>query len=335
MPLEALMVCVDNSEYMRNGDYPPSRLDAQTDAVNLVCSAKIEQNPENVVGLLTTAGRGARILETSTQDLGRILQSMHEVKMEGSMNLIMALQKAQLALKHRENQYQRPRIVAFVGSPIDASEEALVTLAKKLKKNGVAVDIVSFGELEQNASKLEAFIAAVNSGDNSHLVSIPPGSYIMSDILITSPIIVDGAVDGGAGGSSDAGGAAARADFPFGVDPAADPELAMALRISMEEEQARIAAAQQQAASGAAPDAGASADSGPDASVSDAAKVALAAADAADAADADLYGETGADSGTADMDVVGADEDEEMRLAIEMSLAEEKARKDAEQGKPE
>lgn len=26
MVLEAVMVCVDNSEWMRNGDYPPSRL---------------------------------------------------------------------------------------------------------------------------------------------------------------------------------------------------------------------------------------------------------------------------------------------------------------------
>ena len=38
------------------------------------------------------------------------------------------------------------RIVAFVGSPIDSDEKDLVKLAKRLKKEKVTVDIVSFGE---------------------------------------------------------------------------------------------------------------------------------------------------------------------------------------------
>lgn len=38
------------------------------------------------------------------------------------------------------------RIVAFVGSPIDSEEKDLVKLAKRLKKEKVVVDIVSFGE---------------------------------------------------------------------------------------------------------------------------------------------------------------------------------------------
>lgn len=46
---------VDNSDYMRNGDFVPSRLQAQQDAVNLVCLSKTRSNPENNVGLLTFA----------------------------------------------------------------------------------------------------------------------------------------------------------------------------------------------------------------------------------------------------------------------------------------
>ena len=34
---------------MRNGDYIPTRMEAQHDAVNLICGAKTEQNPENTV----------------------------------------------------------------------------------------------------------------------------------------------------------------------------------------------------------------------------------------------------------------------------------------------
>lgn len=49
---------IDNSEYMRNGDYPPSRFDAQADAVNTVFQTKIDSNPENTVGLISMAGKG-------------------------------------------------------------------------------------------------------------------------------------------------------------------------------------------------------------------------------------------------------------------------------------
>ena len=48
-------ISVDNSEYMRNGDFIPSRLQAQQDAVNMVCHSKTRSNPESNVGLLTLA----------------------------------------------------------------------------------------------------------------------------------------------------------------------------------------------------------------------------------------------------------------------------------------
>lgn len=60
-------------------------------------------------------------------------------------------------------------------------------IAKKLKKNNVAVDIVSFGHEADNEEKLTAFHGAVNSNDNSHLVTVPPGP-VLSDVLIGSPI---------------------------------------------------------------------------------------------------------------------------------------------------
>lgn len=47
-----LIFSVDNSDYMRNGDFVPTRLQAQQDAVNLVCHSKTRSNPENNVGLL-------------------------------------------------------------------------------------------------------------------------------------------------------------------------------------------------------------------------------------------------------------------------------------------
>ena len=96
----------------------------------------------------------------------------------------------------------------------------------------------------ENASKLEALLNAVNSDDNSHLVTVPPGPHVLSDILLSSPIVQgeDGgaggvAMGGGGGGAGGGGGGDGFAEF--GVDPTLDPEFAWALRASMEEERAR------------------------------------------------------------------------------------------------
>lgn len=210
----------------------------------MVCGAKLQQNPENTVGLMTMAGGSPEILVTQTQDIGVILSSLHGLRMRGKIDLKGAILKAQLALKHRQNKVQRQRLIIFVGSCVDASVEELVSLGRRLKKNNVAVDIISFGECEDNDSKLEAFIGAVNLNENSHLLSVLPGPHILSDVVLTSPIIQQEAMDTGYTGSggmssSLSGQMEGTSDFEFGVDPNIDPELAMALRISMEEEKSR------------------------------------------------------------------------------------------------
>ncbi|KAG7673779.1 hypothetical protein Ndes2526B_g02751 [Nannochloris sp. 'desiccata'] len=245
--MEATVVCIDNSEFTRNGDYAPTRFQAQADAVNLLAGAKTQHHPENTVGVMTMGGKTPRVLVTPTPDLGKVLNAMQEMKIEGQVNLATAVQIAQLALKHRENKNQRQRVVVFVGSPIAEEKDALVKIAKKLKKNNVAVDIVSFGSEEENAEKLEAFHGAVNSNGNSHLVTVPPGT-ILSDMLFSTPIFMEEGADGG--GEEGGAPAAPRTNIvdgfdygELGVDPNLDPELALALRVSIEEERARQAAA--------------------------------------------------------------------------------------------
>ncbi|TFY59817.1 hypothetical protein EVG20_g7645 [Dentipellis fragilis] len=236
MPLEATMIVIDNSEYMRNGDYHPTRYEAQSDAVNTLFLAKIDSNPEN-----TELGEIAKALHNASKQLG------------GSVTIQTAIAVAQLALKHRQNKNLRQRIVVLVGSPLEesADERVLVHLAKRLKKNNVALDVVAFGDgIEESGeggrSILRAFVEAANSGDNSHYLAIPTGPHTLSDIINSSTLLaadrnIPEEAMGGAPAA--AGSSTAGANFEFGVDPSLDPELAMALRMSVEEETARQAAA--------------------------------------------------------------------------------------------
>jgi len=246
--LEAVMVCFDNSDYTRNGDYTPSRFASQADAVQSVCDRKTGENVENSVGILCSAGDRIQVLVTPCSDLGRMRAELAKVKIGGSSDLLRGIQTAQLALKHRQNKNQKQRIIAFVGSPVTATERELEVLGKNLKKNNVSLDLVSFGETEENAAKLDKLLGAVNSGDSSHIVTVPVGPKMIIDVLISSPILSNGeeGMGGGEGGGGDDAG------FEFGIDPTQDPELALALRISMEEERAR-----QGVTAPAAPDGGA------------------------------------------------------------------------------
>jgi len=240
MVLESTMICVDNSDFMRNGDFIPTRLQAQQDAVNLVCQCKTRANPENNVGLLTMAGKRIEVLNTLTSEAGRIMAKLHQVEPAGEVSFSSAVRVAHLALKHRQGKNHKMRIVCFVGSPITEDDKDLVKLAKRLKKEKVSVDVVNFGEENVNTEKLNTFITTLNGkeGQTSHLVTVPPGP-VLSDALVTSAVIQGEdagmpGMDGGGGGGGGFGG-----DFEFGVDPAADPELALALRVSMEEQRQR------------------------------------------------------------------------------------------------
>jgi len=280
MVLESTIICVDNSEFMRNGDFLPTRLQAQQDAVGMITQSKLRSNPESNVGLLTLGG--LEVLTTLTTDSGKILAKLTGVQPKGDLNLIPGIKIAHLALKHRLGKNHKMRIVAFVGSPVGADEKDLVKLAKKLKKEKVNVDVISFGEVELNQDVLTKFIETVNGrdGSGSNLVAIPPGPHL-SDALVSSPIL---ASEDGAGGMA-AGGGGGGQGFEFGVDPNEDPELALALRVSMEEQRAR-----QEAQSGGA-----------------------AAAPASDAAGA----ATAAPASAA----AAAGDDDELQRALEMSMA--------------
>ncbi len=49
---------LDTSDFMRNGDYTPSRMESQHDAVTMAIGGKLNANPENTVGLLAYGGKG-------------------------------------------------------------------------------------------------------------------------------------------------------------------------------------------------------------------------------------------------------------------------------------
>jgi 26S proteasome regulatory subunit N10 len=123
------------------------------------------------------------VLVTHTKELGQILDAVHKTStnLGRTASIPTAIAIAQLALKHRQNKNLRQRVIVFVGSPLDDtspdSERALIRLAKKLKKNNVALDVVAFGDGIEEAGEdghsiLRAFVENASSSDNSYVVPL-------------------------------------------------------------------------------------------------------------------------------------------------------------------
>ncbi len=128
-----------------------------------------------------------------------------------------------------------------MGHPLKEDESQFEELGVRIKKNNVAVDVINFAHPE-NVPKLTALVTAANNNGNSHFLDVPLGVSMITDVLIASPIInEDMDVGGGAAVAGSGAGVPAQSQFQDygGVDPNLDPELAMALRISLEEERAR------------------------------------------------------------------------------------------------
>ncbi|PVU85611.1 hypothetical protein BB560_006966 [Smittium megazygosporum] len=228
MVLEATVLIVDNSEWNRNGDFTPNRFQAQIDAIHYLFKLKTQNNPENTVSVLSSAGDSPHVLVTLTNDSGIFLKGIHELKIEGKNNFITSIQIAQLILKHRANKNQRQRIMIFTGSPVTEDEKILTKLAKKLKKNNVSVDVIDICEVPENEYKLREFVTTIDAtgGSNKLLSESLRGMIMQSE-------------SGGAGGEGNFDD-----EMGFGIDPNLDPELALALRMSLEEELARQRAAE-------------------------------------------------------------------------------------------
>jgi len=240
--LEATIIVMDNSESSRNGDYTPTRFGAQADAVNLIYNAKTNANPESSVGLMTMAGSGPEVLTTLTTDMGKILDGIHRTKIKGTAHFSTAINIAALALKHRQNKSQKQRVVVFTCSPISEDEKTIVKLAKKMKKSNINIDIIAFGDPDNDTEKkLREFHEQVKSAEGSFFEIIPPGPNLLSDTLVSTSLLANDGVGGTSGGSAGGDGGMGEGQYEFGVNPEIDPELALALRMSFAEEEARKA----------------------------------------------------------------------------------------------
>lgn len=254
---EATYILLDCSSFARNGDFRGTRWGVTKEVVDLICDCKTRSNVENSVALVSMKYSGAEICLHLT-DQPRWTGAMQELRLShgrGQINIDLAVRKARLALKHRRNDKQTKRIIVIVCSPVHTEAKPLIKCAKELKKNGYYLDIICFGIPEEEETntvkKLQDMVKACDKDNDGHFLHLPDNKSSLRDMVASSPII--GGVGGGFGveqpmqAMNDGAPAAPVPGFEgLDFDPSADPELAMAIRASLEHQRNALAEAEQQ-----------------------------------------------------------------------------------------
>lgn len=243
MSKEATILLIDNSDWCRNGDYVPNRFQSEIAAANIIIENRCETNPENSLGVVTMAGKRVEVITSLTNDESILLGSLSKINLNGECDIITALNICILCLKHRINKNQQQRVILFIGSPIKDTKENLIKIGKKLKKYNVAVDVISFGHVEENRELINTFIKEVNNvnnnSNNSNVLEVPLGCYIMDSLFGSS--IMGGGNDFGQGGQpggagAGAGGAGSNPQNMGGVSDF-ERDMNLAMQMSLQEAQ--------------------------------------------------------------------------------------------------
>lgn len=243
MSQEAIVVCIDNTEFGRNGDFTPSRIASQVDAANVICGTKIQQNPESHVAILLMSEERFTVLSALSREVGKLLSAMSKVKSQGDRtSVVRAAKTSILILRHRPNKNMIQRCVLFVSGQVTDSESELEAVGKQLRKQGICVDVVLMRNDPQGEKVLGKLVAAAN-GDSG--ASGQDGFSTMQSRLLLVPSVSEASnlvdclpqtsVLGGMARSSHGG------DDDMGIDESLDPELAAAIKMSLEEEAQRTA----------------------------------------------------------------------------------------------
>ncbi|KRX99735.1 26S proteasome non-ATPase regulatory subunit 4 [Trichinella pseudospiralis] len=206
------------------------------------CSCNVKMKVMQICGCFS----GVNLINALTQDDGKIYMKLHTLIPRGTANFLNGIRVSQLALKHRYGRTHKGRIIVFLGSPLKNADNEILKVAQRMKKEKIAIDVIAFGEEARKSKKLSLFASIMNSNgsENCQLVMVPKGSSLQEAVL-SSPIVrrEDGTLPNVP--------MIPGSNFDFGIDPNEDPELAMALRVSLEEQrqrqqaEARLAEAQQ------------------------------------------------------------------------------------------
>lgn len=214
---QAVVILIDNSETTINGDFFPDRLDAQKIAAERLSHFIFSQSPKSQIAIGSLAKDSFGIIRSLTSNFYKIEDTIAKIERGGPAQLVNVIRSSFLTLHYRHDDIKIKRIVVFICSEHDMTTELISSkLAQAANKEDVSIDIIAFGDDVNCTDILQEFTQKLHNP--SFYVESTLSSTILSDVVLSSPIIT-------------------RNEEQPDANYENDPELALTLRLSMEQDE--------------------------------------------------------------------------------------------------
>lgn len=186
-----MIILFDNSMSAIDGDFTPTRLEAQKAAVQALADSFSHGNRESMVGFGTLSG-ACGVHTSLTKDMRKFRQNLDNIQRDGTIHFEQAIKCGLFALRHRPREISLRHLIVMLGSKHDLTKEAAPELAGLVQRDGVILDLVVLGDDGIDLDPLNDFMKAL--GSQSRYVTIPKGRSYLADIVQDKLIHIDAGV---------------------------------------------------------------------------------------------------------------------------------------------
>lgn len=217
---QAIIMLLDNTATSINGDFSPTRLDAQKICVDRLVQYFLRNCDVSQIGIGTLGSDNYTIITSLTSRMDSILRSLQNISFTKNnyLRLTKGIGSALLALRTAAPQAKRHRIIAFLAENHDMTLNNLEYMIGITNAGNAAIDIIMLGDGVNNVDILENYISLIHQ--RSQLIRFEPGTNILADLVLASDIGIS------------------ELDRSIGFDE--DPEIALAMKISRDEYESEL-----------------------------------------------------------------------------------------------
>lgn len=179
------VILLDNSARAIDGDFYPSRLEAQMVATERLARYLFSLHQDTRVAIGTIGSQEFGIRLSFTSDIKRITAALKSIGHGGGVDIVKGVRSAFLALRHSQNITGPKRILLFVGSPNEVTGEEAASLAREAAEKDIVIDVVVFGQELHNWENLAILNKRVRG---TEFLKVRQAKTILSDAVLASKI---------------------------------------------------------------------------------------------------------------------------------------------------
>jgi 26S proteasome regulatory subunit N10 len=185
----AVVILLDNTSSSIDGDFFPTRLEAQKLTVERYAQFLFGLDSMSQIAISTLSSTQYGVRASFTNSCTRLARVVPLISASpGILQLVNGIQWAVLALKHSRSDILIKRIIAFVGAAHDVLTFGIASeISDLLSSANVFLDIVVLGKDVEHVSALRRMIPPRLSRECTFL-EVPESATVLSDNVLASPI---------------------------------------------------------------------------------------------------------------------------------------------------